>query len=86
MTRLLPCLLLCGVIVFAQDRPQPDPDKARIVVTDIQNFWRAYDQSTEATRAEVMQREYLDLGSAGLQKGGNRRHSEYPRLQQVPGR
>jgi hypothetical protein len=66
MLRLLTCLLLCTAIAIAQNKPQPDPDKARIVVSDIQNFWRAFDQSTEATRAEVMQREYLDRGTVGL--------------------
>src|SRR5215470_17212395 len=41
-----------------------DPDKAQIITTDIDNFWRAYDlaakETTLAKKTEIYQREYLD--------------------------
>lgn len=43
------------------------PDSARIVADDVARFWAAYDASTEADRAEVLQRMYLDRGTPGLQ-------------------
>ncbi|HEX2187996.1 MAG TPA: DUF2268 domain-containing putative Zn-dependent protease [Longimicrobiaceae bacterium] len=43
------------------------PDSARIVAEDVARFWAAVDASTEADRAAVLQREYLDRGSPGLQ-------------------
>ena len=48
-----------------------DPDKARLVTTDIDNFWRAYDLAKSATttgaRQEIYQREYFDRATPGLQ-------------------
>lgn len=49
------------------DKPSPDPDDARIVTSDIQNFWRAYDLAKPENQLEVFKREYLDKGSIGLQ-------------------
>jgi hypothetical protein len=47
-----------------------DPDKARFVTSDIDNFWRAYDlaakETDRARRVAIYQAEYLDKGSAGL--------------------
>jgi hypothetical protein len=47
--------------------PSTDPKAARLITTDIDNFWRALDQSTPETRKEVFDREYLLRGSPGLQ-------------------
>lgn len=44
-----------------------DPANVRLVTSDIDNFWRAYDISTPENRREIFQREYLDKGSPGLQ-------------------
>lgn len=38
----------------------------RFITSDIANFWKAYDASTPANRAAVMQKLYLDPGSPGL--------------------
>jgi hypothetical protein len=43
-----------------------DPDAAKLITSDIQNFWRAYDQATPKTLAEVLERDYLRPGSPGL--------------------
>ena len=43
------------------------PDSARIVTEDVPRFWAAVDASTPETRAEVLQRVYLDAGTPGLQ-------------------
>lgn len=53
----------------ASPKPKPaaHPDSARIVTEDIPRFWAAFDASTPETRAEVLQREYLDRASPGLE-------------------
>lgn len=43
------------------------PDSARIIADDIPRFWAAWDASTPQTRAEALQRMYLDAGSPGLE-------------------
>jgi hypothetical protein len=47
-----------------------DPDAAKLVTSDLDNFWRAYDAAAGAASAEekekIFQSEYLDKGSAGL--------------------
>jgi hypothetical protein len=43
-----------------------DPLTSPIVTDDIARFWHAIDDSTPATRADVLQREYLDPGSIGV--------------------
>jgi hypothetical protein len=67
-----------------------DVSKVRLVTSDIDNFWRAYDLATPENRTEVFQREYLDKGSPGLhdfvklrfQNAGNltKRMSEMPKF------
>ncbi|MDQ4121575.1 MAG: hypothetical protein M3209_09030 [Acidobacteriota bacterium] len=51
-------------------QPNPDPDKARFITSDIDNFWRAFDlaakEADREKRIEIFQREYLDKGSIGL--------------------
>src|SRR5579883_3509294 len=46
--------------------PNHDPAKARIVTSDIPNFWRVFDRATLRDAAELFQREYIDAGSPGL--------------------
>ncbi len=46
----------------------PDPYKAKLVTTDVKNFWKAYDlgQKDTAHRAEIYKKYYLDAGTEGL--------------------
>lgn len=46
-----------------------DPQKARLITTDIRNFWNAYDlaQKDTAHRSEIYKKYYLDMGTDGLQ-------------------
>jgi len=43
-----------------------DPDAARLVTSDIPNFWRVFDRASLTSAADLFQREYLDAGSPGL--------------------
>jgi hypothetical protein len=47
-----------------------DPNKAKFVTSDIDNFWCAFDLAAKETdrekKIEIFQREYLDKGSIGL--------------------
>jgi hypothetical protein len=64
-----------AAIVLAQEKAPEQknqaPAKARLVTSDIDNFWRAYDLAAKEITAEkkkdIFQREYLDKASAGLQ-------------------
>lgn len=60
--RSVPLLILISSLALAGD-----PAKVRLVTSDIDLFWRAYDLATPENRAAVFQREYLDKGSPGLQ-------------------
>lgn len=51
-----------------------DPDRARIVTSDIDRFWAVYDRAaTAADPAALYDTEYLETGSAGLHGFINRR-------------
>ena len=43
-----------------------DPEAAKLITSDIPNFWRAYDQITPDNDLLIFKREYLNKGSAGL--------------------
>jgi hypothetical protein len=62
LTLLLPCLTLAQ----APAQRNHDPDAARLVTSDIPNFWRVFDRASLKDAAELYQREYIDAGSAGL--------------------
>ena len=76
MSRLIAITLyfaLCALTAFSQTSGPPvnrDPDKAKLVTSDIDNFWRAFDAAERETEKEkkiaIFQTEYLDKGSAGL--------------------
>jgi uncharacterized protein YjaZ len=55
----------------AQESGNREPAKARLVTSDIVNFWRAYDlaakETTPEKKREIFQREYFDKGSKGLE-------------------
>lgn len=64
---------LCASNAFSQTGGPPvnrDPDRAKLVTSDIDNFWRAFDAAAKETEKEkkiaIFQAEYLDKGSAGL--------------------
>ncbi|MBB6498373.1 TPR end-of-group domain-containing protein [Pedobacter cryoconitis] len=46
-----------------------DPYKAKLVTSDIKNFWKAYDlaQTDTAKRSEIYRTYYIDAGTEGLQ-------------------
>src|SRR5205085_6895000 len=45
-----------------------NPDDARLVTSDITNFWRAYDQATPENDLIVFRNEYFRKGSYGLEQ------------------
>ena len=45
-----------------------NPDEARLVTSDIANFWRAYDQATPDNDLIVFRNEYFRKGSYGLEQ------------------
>jgi len=53
----------------AKPGPNTDPEKAQLVTSDIDLFWKAYDHAQrEPDKAvEIYDREYFDRGSVGLQ-------------------
>lgn len=66
-------LAVCSLTFFAQTgitAVSADPEKARFVTSDIDNFWRAFDLAQKETDKEkkigIYQTEYLDKGSVGL--------------------
>lgn len=71
MVRLPLILTLAGIAVSAcaLDGPSSDPDKARIITTDLANFWKAYDEGKRAgDLKEALQKGYLDCGSKGVKQ------------------
>src|SRR5215212_1594568 len=59
-------LLLFGH-VFAQAVTNMNPDAAKIVTSDIELFWKAYDKAKPENNLNVFRDEYLRKGSVGLQ-------------------
>jgi hypothetical protein len=43
-----------------------DPEAAKLITSDITNFWRVFDKASLITAGELFQREYIDAGSPGL--------------------
>ena len=70
MIRSVAFVLLAAVFGIgfshAQSISNTDPDAARIVTSDIELFWRAYDKATPANNLTVFRDEYLLKGSQGL--------------------
>lgn len=68
------CLAIYALAAFAQTDKRgvnSDPNKAKFVTADIDNFWRAFDlaakETDRAKKIAIYQTEYLDKGTAGLQ-------------------
>lgn len=66
---LIAVLVVTVVSVCGQSgaKTSGDPDDAKIITSDIQNFWRAYDQAKPDNQVDVFEREYLKRASDGLQ-------------------
>jgi len=67
--RLMLCLLPCIVpFAFAQDCRDDGgkSDPVKLITSDVELFWRAYDLAGPEKSAEVFEREYLNKGSSGL--------------------
>jgi len=67
------CFVLCALTALAQrseSKVNRDPNQAKFVTSDIDNFWRAFDLATKETEREkkiaIFQTHYLDKGSVGL--------------------
>jgi len=64
------CLIVCAPGTNGREKTNRDPNAAKLVTSDMDNFWRAYaDAANVASTDEkerIFQREYLDKGSAGL--------------------
>lgn len=58
-------LIAASVIVSAQKYP-PDPVRARIIYSDIDLFWQAFDRLTTDESKNPFREFYLDQGSQGL--------------------
>src|SRR5436190_19384402 len=46
-----------------------EPNNARFITSDIERFWNAYDKAMAAPheeRVDILQREYIDPGTAGV--------------------
>lgn len=71
-TSLILCILFSSAAAFAQTNPQlsPDPNTVKIVTSDIDNFWRAFDlaknEKNRSRKIAVFQTEYIEKGSSGL--------------------
>jgi hypothetical protein len=52
----------------APGTPNGDPDAAELVFSDLDLFWKAFDDAKPGNRAEVLRAEYLEKGSVGLKE------------------
>lgn len=68
------CITVRGVDASEEDRnPEGryvsgNPDDVRIITSDIDNFWRAYDESTPEDGLRIYRDEYLARGTVGLKE------------------
>ena len=69
---LLIALFFPAAISTAQQREISDPKKAKIITSDIDNFWQMYDKLSVAKSREdsltTLRAHYLDKASEGLKK------------------
>jgi len=49
-----------------QTKPGSDPERVKIVATDIPQFWEAFSHALPKNRLTVFQKEYVSRGSVGL--------------------
>jgi hypothetical protein len=70
MSRSLPLvfsLALLAPLLSQSPEPNHDPMRAQLVTSDIPNFWRVFDKASLKDAGDLFQREYIDIGSPGLQ-------------------
>ena len=69
LAAVLMSAFLCQAAAIARDGPKvsADPDDARFVTTDIENFWQAYDHARPDNQLEVFERDYFKRASVGLE-------------------
>src|SRR5690349_12910104 len=61
--------VFAGVIAFAGHlaaQANHDPERARLVTSDIEHFWHVVDHASLTNARELFQREYIDAGTPGL--------------------
>ncbi len=61
-------VLMAAIAAAPAPAQNRDPDAAKLVFSDIDLFWKAFDASRPANRAQVLQTQYLDKGSVGLKE------------------
>jgi hypothetical protein len=59
-------LFVCDGLYAQTAEPNGDPMKARLVTSDIPNFWHVFDKASLKDAADLFQREYIDAGTPGL--------------------
>jgi hypothetical protein len=64
------CIAALSPRTNSREKTNRDPDAAKLVTSEMDNFWVAYADAANAASAEdkekIFQREYLDKGSSGL--------------------
>ncbi|MEN7549127.1 DUF2268 domain-containing putative Zn-dependent protease [Rapidithrix thailandica] len=45
-----------------------DPEKAKVITSDIQRFWKCFDKIDERNSRDIFEKEYLNPGSLGLKE------------------
>lgn len=66
LKNLILFIAMCGATVAAQSDINRDPNTAKLVTSDIELFWKAYDKATPTNDLIVYRDEYLKKGSPGL--------------------
>jgi hypothetical protein len=66
---MLTALAIAALLLPPGAARQPgggDPDTAKLVTEDIARFWAVIDRATPDSLAELLQRDYIDAGTAGV--------------------
>src|SRR5215218_10298935 len=64
---LLPIIgLIIAITAFAQTTFSHDPDSSVFLTTDINNFWKAFDDFQKDSTVNPFGKKYLDVGSSGV--------------------
>ena len=66
MRSALICSILLLTVVISSSGQTSDPNKTQIVTTDIDNFWKAFDDQDTPTDADAINTIYIQAGSPGL--------------------
>lgn len=61
-------LLPCSPLQAQLEEASPDPLTVRLITSDIPRFWAVLDRATSENLAALLQREYLNAGTPGLQE------------------